>query len=185
MTEKTGMDAFDEYLNRVKAAILQVPFIKTFGIYPEIPAGFETPAAFFEVENWSPSSEQVAGASMAVELTCNLYLLREFASDQYGRKAQNAALYMSGWIDGRPFGPGTKPAAFAGAESCDWIKNDKTVGSHSVQCVSFTQVVGIGPDWFAPPDDAPLLKQVFVGLAPDIGAAHEADYYGPIPGSGE
>ncbi|ENG2646371.1 TPA: hypothetical protein ACU3FO_004503 [Salmonella enterica] len=179
-----GMDAFDEYLDRVKGAVLQVPFIKTVGIYPEIPAGFETPAAFFEVESWSPSSELVAGASMAVELTCNLYLLREFASDQYGRKAQNAALYMSGWIVGRQFGPGTKPAAFAGAEPCDWIKNDKTVGSHSVQCISFTQVVGIGADPFDYPSKG-TLKQIFIGFAPDTGAAHEADYYGPIPRSGE
>ena len=39
----SGLDAFDEYLDRVKGAVLQIPFIKTFGIYPEIPAGFETP----------------------------------------------------------------------------------------------------------------------------------------------
>lgn len=44
----SGLDAFDEYLDRVKGAVLQIPFIKTFGIYPEIPAGFETPALFWK-----------------------------------------------------------------------------------------------------------------------------------------
>lgn len=51
----SGLDAFDEYLDRVKGAVLQIPFIKTFGIYPEIPAGFETPALFLEISNWSQS----------------------------------------------------------------------------------------------------------------------------------
>ncbi|HIF0902489.1 TPA: hypothetical protein ACXYRS_004527, partial [Escherichia coli] len=88
----SGLDAFDEYLDRVKGAVLQIPFIKTFGIYPEIPAGFETPALFLEISNWSQSDESVPGSIQSVELSCNLYLLREFAADQYGLKSQNAAL---------------------------------------------------------------------------------------------
>lgn len=125
----SGMDAFDEYLDRVKGAVLQIPFIKTFGIYPEIPAGFETPALFLEISNWSQSDEPVSGSIQSVELSCNLYLLREFAADQYGLKSQNAALYMTSWINGRMFGPGTKPAKFSDAEPCDWIKT----GSQSVR----------------------------------------------------
>lgn len=38
----SGLDAFDEYLDRVKGAVLQIPFIKTFGIYPEIPVMLPT-----------------------------------------------------------------------------------------------------------------------------------------------
>lgn len=108
-----------------------------------------------------------------------MYLLREFAADQYGLKSQNAALYMTSWINGRMFGPGTKPAKFSDAEPCDWIKNGQSVGSHSVQCVSFTQVVGVGPDIFDYPSQG-TLKNIYVGIAPDIGAEHEGDYYGPI-----
>ncbi|MCC4040356.1 hypothetical protein LL061_08645 [Escherichia coli] len=175
----SGMDSFDGYLEHIKAAILQIPFIKTFGVYPEIPAGFETPAAFLEIEDWSPGSEHVAGAKMSIELSCNIYLLREFAAEQHELKAQNAALFMSDWIDGRMFGPMTRPAAFSGAVPCDWIKNGKSVGSHSVQCVSFSQIIGVGVDPFDYPTQG-ILKQVYVGVAPDIGAEHESDYYGPI-----
>lgn len=108
-----------------------------------------------------------------------MYLLREFAADQYGLKSQNAALHMTSWINGRMFGPGTKPAKFSDAEPCDWIKNGQSVGSHSVQCVSFTQVVGVGQDIFDYPSQG-TLKNIYVGIAPDIGAEHESDYYGPI-----
>ncbi|ECG8601135.1 hypothetical protein FNH69_22000 [Salmonella enterica subsp. salamae] len=181
----TGMDALDDYTNRVRAAISTIPFIKTVGIYPEIPDGFDTPAIFFEVESWSSTDEAVSGAALGVELNCNLYLLREFAADQYGQKARNAALYVSGWINGRQFGPATKPASFVSAEEGDWQKSGKSVASHSVWCVSFSQVVGVGADPFAPPADAPLLKEVFVGFAPDVGAAHEEDYFGPIPQPGQ
>jgi len=181
MTISAGLDAFDEYANHIKAAILQIPFIKTFGLYPEIPAGFETPAVFFEVESWSPSDEIVTGAETGVELDCNMYLLREFAADQYGQKARNAALVLSGWINGRQFGPATKPAKFAGAEEATWMKDGKVLASHSVWCVSFSQIVGVGADPFAPPADAPLLKELFVGLAPDIGKGHEADYVRIFP----
>lgn len=176
MTTQTGMDALDDYTERVKAALSQITFIKTVGVYPEIPAGFDTPAVFFEVEGWDPSDVVVSGSAMAVELNCNLYLLREFAADQYGQKARNAAMFMTGWINGRPFGPATKPAEFTGVQESDWMKEGKAVGSHSVWCVSFSQVVGVGADPFAPPANAPLLKEIFVGFAPDIGKEHEADY---------
>ncbi|EBX3143169.1 hypothetical protein DRT30_22710 [Salmonella enterica subsp. enterica serovar Ealing] len=183
-TQITGMDALDDYTNRVRAAISTIPFIKTVGIYPEIPDGFETPAIFFEVESWVSTDETVPGTALGVELNCNLYLLREFAADQYGQKARNAALYVSGWINGRQFGPATKPAVFGSAEEGDWQKSGKSVASHSVWCVSFSQIVGVGADPFDYPSKGKL-KQIFVGLAPDIGAAHEEDYFGPIPQSGE
>lgn len=66
------------------------------------------------------TDETVPGTALGVELNCNLYLLREFAADQYGQKARNAALYVSGWINGRQFGPATKPAVFGSAEEGDW-----------------------------------------------------------------
>lgn len=181
-TAEAGMDAFDEYTNRVRAAVLQIPFVKTFGVYPEIPEGFETPAVFFEIGNWEPSSEVIAGSALTVSLNCSLYILREFAADKYGQKARNAALYMSSWIDGRGFGPGTQPATFGGSEPADWIKNGKALGSHSVWCVSFSQVVGVGVGPFVTPTDAPLLREVFVGMAPDVGKEHEADYVRVFPG---
>ncbi len=101
--------------------------------------------------------EVVTGAETGVELDCNMYLLREFAADQYGQKARNAALVLSGWINGRQFGPATKPAKFAGAEEATWMKDGKALASHSVWRVSFSQIVGVGADPFAPPADAPLL----------------------------
>ncbi len=76
----SGLDAFDEYLDRVKGAVLQIPFIKTFGIYPEIPAGFETPALFPEIRNWSQSDEavpaQFSQSSCRVICICCVSLLQ-------------------------------------------------------------------------------------------------------------
>ena len=175
----SGMDALDEYTNNVHAALMQIPFIKTVGIYPEIPDGFITPAIFFEVEGWGASNDVIAGSAMTVELTCNLYLVREYAADLYGQKARNAALFVSGWINDRMFGPMTRPAVFTDAQEGDWQKSGKSVASHSVWCVSFKQNAGVGADPFDYPSDG-ILKQVFVGFAPEIGAEHESDYYGPI-----
>lgn len=171
----SGLDGFDEYESRVEAAVMAIPWVKTFGIYPEIPAGFDTPAVFFEIEEWADSDDTV-NASQAVELTCSFYLLREFAADQWGRKAKNAALFFSNWIAGRMFGPETKPAVFVSASPATWEKAGKALSSHSIWCVTFTQVVGVGADPYAPPPNAPLLKELYIGFAPDIGPEHINDY---------
>lgn len=39
--------------------------------------------------------------------------------------------------------------------------------------------------WGEEPEPAPELKELFLGFAPKIGAAHVGDYFGPIPEAGD
>lgn len=172
----SGFLSLDEYHNAVESSLKKIPWVKTVGVYPEIPDGFETPAIFFEVESWEHESDSVAGAAMSIIVQSNLYVLREFEADLYGRKARNAALYLSNWIQGRQFGEMTKPAEFISAEEATWNQAGKAVSSHCVWAVSLSQEVHIGEDPYAPDDDVGRLKEVWLGKVPDVGLEHIEDY---------
>lgn len=171
----SGYLSLDEYHDAVEASLKTIPWIKTTGIYPEIPDGFDTPAVFFEVESWEHEESSAPGAAMSIVMQCNLYVLREFEADLYGRKARNAALYLSGWINGRQFGEMTGPAEFSQAEEATWNKSGKAVASHCVWAISFSQKVDIGEDPFEPGQAGPL-KEAWLGKVPDVGPDHIDDY---------
>ncbi|EBJ0777460.1 hypothetical protein DOG16_22565 [Salmonella enterica] len=187
-----GLSWISDYQNLVVAQLAQMTWAETIGIYPDLPDGFPTPAIFVDVARWGKSDTSIGGR-ITLDLTCNIYLLRHFSAGadedetQQGgaeTRVRNAAGIISEWIDGRQFGGVTGPAVFESADPMQWQAGD-TAPEHAIWCVTYTQSLAMGIDPFDPPENAPLLKQIFVGFAPDIGAAHEDDYYGPIPGPGE
>lgn len=187
-----GVEWISDYQNLVIEQLRQMDWAETVGIYPDLPDGFPTPAIFIDVARWDKSEDKVGG-NLTLKLTCNIYLLRHFSAGEgedetrqggAETRVRNAAGIISDWIDGRRFGSITGPAIFESADPMQWQTGD-TSPEHAIWCVTYTQTVAMGLDPFDPPEDAPLLKQIFVGFAPKIGAAHRGDYYGPIPGPGE
>lgn len=170
-----GMINFEGYTSAVMEALSGLEIFKTVGMYDELPDGFETPAVFFEIESWEFADGANIGGKLSVRLSCNFYIVREFAAKEYNRKLRNASLAFTGWVHGRAFGTNCGAAQFVSAENGGWYKDEKALASHHVWCVNTEQVVGIGMDYFDS-SNAPLLKELWLGLAPDIGAAHKDDY---------
>lgn len=171
-----GLINFEGYLSAVESKLSSLDIFKTVGIFSEIPDGYATPAIFFEIEDWSKAQDVNIGGNLTVSLTCNFYIVREIAAEGYNRKLRNAALAFTGWVHGRQFGPGTAPAEFVSAQDGDWYKDEqKELASHHVWCVTIEQNIAVGLDEFEEPD-APLLKELWLAFAPDIGPEHADDY---------
>ncbi|MCS2152374.1 hypothetical protein MUU49_07225 [Scandinavium goeteborgense] len=170
-----GLINFEDYLSSVEAELATLDIFKTVGIWGEIKDGYETPAIFFEIERWEEADNVNFGGNLTVQLTCNFYIVREFAAEEYNRKLRNLALAFTGWIHGRTFGPGTGPVNFISAEPGGFYQDEKALSSHHVWSVTVEQCVAAGIDPF---DDscAPLLKEVWLGISPDVGAGHKDDY---------
>ncbi|AYN30003.1 hypothetical protein D8682_25305 [Buttiauxella sp. 3AFRM03] len=178
-----GVLYLDDYQNAVLAELKKIPWAVTVGIYPELTADFQTPAIFFDVSQWS-RAEQENGGNVTLELTNMLYIVRHFESAQdvdeneigsTETRVRNAALKISDWIHGKQFGPGTAPAVFENAEPMFWQKGEDVRPNHAIWGVSFTQRLAVGLDPFAEPD-APLLKEFWMGIFPEVGVAHKDDY---------
>lgn len=178
-----GIFWLDEYQNAVLAELKKIAWAETIGIYPEIPDDFPTPALFFDVSGWERSDRNIGG-NVTVELTGVIYILRHFVGgagendETQGAtetKVRNGALKITDWIHGRIFGPATAPAVLVSAEPLQW-ESGESAATHAVWGISFNQLLAVGLDPFEPGHDAPKLKEIYLGLAPDIGAGHEADY---------
>lgn len=170
-----GLINFEGYLSAVEAELKSLGIFKTVGIYSEINDGYETPAIFFEIERWEYNDAVNYGGNLTVTLTCNFYVVREKAAKNYDRKVRNAALMFTSWVHQRQFGPGTGPAYFISAEAGSFYPDEKELSSHHAWCVTIEQSVGIGVD---PYDDtgAPTLKEVWLGIDPDIGEENKDKY---------
>lgn len=171
-----GLINFEDYTAAVVSALSGLEIFKTVGVYPEIEAGFTTPAIFFEIEDFNRAQGVNLCGNVTVTLTCNFYIVRELAAKGYNQKLRNAALSFAGWVDGQVFGPCTAPAEFISAQPGDWYRDEeKELASHHVWCVTVEQNVGIGLDEFTA-TDAPLMKELWLGLYPEIGAENEDKY---------
>ena len=171
-----GLINFESYLSAVESKLSQLEIFKTVGIFDEIKDDYETPAIFFEIQDWDKADGVNLGGNLTVTLSCNFYIVRELAAKGYNRKLRNAALTFTGWVHGQTFGPGTSPAEFVSAQDGDWYKDeDKSLASHHVWCCTIEQNVAVGLDEFDS-SDAPLLKELWLAFAPDIGPEHKDDY---------
>lgn len=178
-----GITWLSDYQTAVLSALKQIPWAVTTGVYPDLPADdFPTPAIFFDVARWQ-RAETPLGGNITLSLNCNFYILRHFVAaagedetEQGGAetRVRNAALKMSDWVEGRQFGPGSAPAWFDSAEPMVWDMGDGGT-PFSIWSVSFTQELAVGIDPFDDSDAAPL-KEFWLGVFPEIGAAHKDDY---------
>lgn len=177
-----GVFWLDDYQDVVIEELKKIPWAATVGLYSEIPEGFPTPAIFFDVASWERTDRPIGG-HLTLELTCNIYILRHFMAAEgedetekgsVETRVRNAALKMSDWVHGRPFGTGTAPAVMTSAEPMIWEKGD-SAPEHSIWSVSFTQRLAVGTDPFEV-EGAPKLTEFWVGIFPDIGPDHKDDY---------
>lgn len=182
-----GVEYLDDYQNAVLAELKNIPWAMTVGVYPELPADFETPALFLDVSQWSRADADIGG-NLTVDLRCMLYVVRHMeASGDVDDSAvgvtetrvRNAALKMADWVHGRQFGYGTAPATFEHAEPMVWQKGEDTRPDHVIWGVEYAQLLAVGKDAFDEPDAAPLTT-FWLGVFPEVGAGHQDDYL-PIP----
>lgn len=178
-----GVEYLDDYQKAVLDALKAIPWAVTVGIYPELPDNFRTPAIFLDIAKWFRSETEVGG-NVTLNLSCMLYVVREFQTDDEPAgtemgitetRVRNAALKMSDWVHGRQFGLGTAPAVFESAEPMFWQKGD-TRPNHAIWGVEYSQLLAVGKDFFDEPD-TPLLKAFWVGIFPDVGQSHKDDYH--------
>ncbi|MHA1067010.1 hypothetical protein ACR9GP_24515 [Enterobacter ludwigii] len=180
-----GVEYLDEYQKTVLAELKTIPWALTVGMYPELPEDFITPAIFLDVARWG-RSEVMIGGNVTVELSCTLYVVRAYQTDddeaeedeaeqnKTETRVRNAALRMSDWIHGRQFGTTTAPALFESADPMVWQGGENRM-NHAIWGVVYTQSLAVGKDFFEEPD-APNLKVFWLGVFPEVGAAHKDDY---------
>jgi hypothetical protein len=178
-----GVEYLDEYQNAVLEELKKIPWAATVGVYPELPDDFETPAIFLDVSRWSRSETEIGG-NVTLALDCILFIVRHIQSAEgvdetetgsTETRVRNAALKMSDWIHGRQFGIGTASASFENAEPMAWQSGDETRADHAIWAVNYSQLLAVGVDIFDEPD-APIMKEFWLGVFPDVGADHKDDY---------
>lgn len=182
-----GVEYLDEYHKAVLEELKTIPWAATVGVYPDLPDNFTTPAVFLDVSKWTRSEIEIGG-NVTLELSCVLFIVREFQLDEAADiseedkmirstevRVRSAALKMSDWVHGRQFGTGTAPAVLESAEPLRWQSGD-SLPNHAIWGVEYSQLLAVGKDFFDEPD-TPLLKEFWLGIFPDVGAAHKEDYH--------
>lgn len=183
-----GIDWLDDYQYAVIAELQAIPWVVTAGLYPEIPAGFKSPAVFFNVASWE-RGERELGGNVTLNLTCEVYILRSFMAGDDDKlqkndpeiMVRNAALKMSDWIHGRQFGTCMAPAVMVSAEPIQWADEDRR--NYAAWAVTFNQLVAVGTDPFEVAGN-PIAKEFWFGVFPDVGPKHKDDYV-LVPGTKE
>lgn len=161
------------YHEAVIEALRSLSWVNNADDYPEQATQITTPAVFFSIMGWeqSPSND----GQLNVEFECDLFVVIDKASNTIDKPqiyARSAAADISQWINGQTFGlEGLQPAAFisAGPDSFDPAMDD-----YIVWRITYSQSAAMGEDPFE--SVAGPLREVWLGAAPDIGAAHINDY---------
>lgn len=163
-----------DYFKAITDGLKALSWVMTAEEYPEVKTQFATPAVFVSIPAWEPG-EGTTGQTY-VDLTCDLYLVCDKSATSAGHKPgvyiTALAADLSQWVDGADFGlTSVYPAIFTGSEVDGF---DPNMDDYLVRRVSFVQSVAFGEDPFAS-NVAPLLS-VWLGVVPDVGPEHIADY---------
>ncbi|MEQ5075916.1 hypothetical protein ABN197_18490 [Providencia alcalifaciens] len=163
------------YHEAVLTALRALPWVNSVEMYPETVTPLVTPAVFFSVDGWEMDNH--SDGQLRVTLSGSLWVLVDRATtSEIGRPEvyiRSAAADLTQWLDGQTFGLSmVEPAVFL---SADVDETDPQLDDYWVWQVSFTQRVALGADPFAT-NNLPL-QRVWLGITPDIGAQHVADYH--------
>ncbi|MCW5003533.1 hypothetical protein M7963_18635 [Enterobacter roggenkampii] len=159
-------------------ALRALPFVRRAEHYPEdLQTPLETPCVLLSLDDWEnagrASGETEVELAASLHLVCDKSAAGEPAPEVYAREL---AAQLSQWVNGHTFGlPDMSPAVFTTAQRDGF---DPSLDGYIVMRVDFVQRLALGPDLFER-TGAPL-KQVMLGRAPEIGAAH-AEKYIPLP----
>lgn len=166
-----------QYHDAVTAALKNIEWVRDADAYPEknVPrfSGLNTPAVYFTINSW----EQAGGneGQLNVDLSCDLFVVVDSAGAGITRPEiflRTAAADITQWIDGQRFGlTQIEPAVFTAAERDEF---DPRMDDYLVWRISFTQSAALGSDPFARAGSP--LSSVWLGVSPDIGRQHVADY---------
>lgn len=165
------------YHEAVIDALKRISWVRNADIYPELDvpkfSGLTTPAVYFELNEWVDNGSNTG--QLEVALTCELYVVIDAAGAGTEKPAiflRSAAADLTQWINGQQFGLNSvEPATFISASKDEF---DPRMDDYLVWHISFTQIAAFGADPFAPVGQP--LKQVWLGIVPEIGLQHVNDY---------
>ncbi|WP_227317439.1 hypothetical protein [Cedecea davisae] len=163
------------YYETVLSALSGLAWVRNADSYPEEKTQLATPAVFLSVASWGPGNGASTGQS-SVTLECEMYIVCDrSATTEITRPAvfvQSCAADLTQWIAGHTFNiEGLEGAVFKGAEPDAF---DPNLDDYLVWRIDFSQDTVMGEDAFVR-SGAPL-SGVFLGKAPEVGAAHVDDY---------
>ncbi|KFC13131.1 hypothetical protein GTGU_00173 [Trabulsiella guamensis ATCC 49490] len=155
-------------------SLSSLSWVKNVADYPEQVTKLTTPAVFVDVAGWQQADS--SDGQVNVVLQCDLFVV----VDRTGQSAEKPEVYaralamdLTQWLSGADFGiEEAYPAEFLDAVRDEF---DQRLADYIVFRVSFSQQLPVGEPFFADPEGAPL-QRVYLGVAPDIGRAHEEDY---------
>ncbi|WP_273859429.1 hypothetical protein [Photobacterium sp. GSS17] len=154
----------------------QLEWVESVDYYPETKTQLSTPCLFFAVMNWDRADDQPMNGQLAVTLNCEILAVLGMADEQLQLEVRNAAMAIGLKVEGARFGLPVEPAVFISAEPDGF---NPELDDYAVWSIRFSQNVEVGEDAFKPEGLTPAM--VRVGVAPEIGAAHEADYVQVVP----
>lgn len=166
-----------EYHDKVRQWLVDnLPWLASVEYYPETRTSMVTPCAFFGVMDWERAENQPMNGQLAVTLSCEVLAVLGMADAKYQLEVRNAAMAIGLKLEGARFGLPVEPAVFISAEPDGF---NPELDDYAVWSIRFSQNVEVGEDAFKPEGLTPAM--VRVGVAPKIGAAHEADYVQVVP----
>ncbi|KLV08633.1 hypothetical protein C9I92_01070 [Photobacterium ganghwense] len=154
----------------------QLEWVESVDYYPETKTQLSTPCLFFAVMDWDRADDQPMNGQLAVTLNCEILAVLGMADEQFQLEVRNAAMAIGLKVEGARFGLPVEPAVFISAEPDGF---NPELDDYAVWSIRFSQNVEVGEDAFKPEGLTPAM--VRVGVAPKIGAAHEADYVQVVP----
>lgn len=168
--------SLDEYHDAVKDYLESnedLAWLKEVRIYPEVEEKLPTPIVFFGITGWEHSDEDDGTGKLLLDLSCELIVAVSLDMEERAKFLRDAAMALSLHIDGCRFGLQMREATFLSAQPDGLVPELDEYDAWSIQ---FSQTVEIGSVNSALNAAVFNPSQVMLGLAPDIGTGHEADY---------
>lgn len=168
----------NDYHVAVTDVLKSIEWQREVGFYPDDRTPLETPGLYFSVDSWSRADKGTD--QLNIEMDCSIWIIvsRSLKCDQDHPDLDSPELYtrslaadISQLVETNNFGLDIEPSVF---QSATMDTFDKGLIDYYVWRISYGQTIPIGKD----PHDFPRtpLKQIYVGIAPDIGLGHEDDY---------
>ena len=161
------------YHRAVLGSLRKLSWVKDADTYPEKITQLVTPAVYLSVEGWDPAATSAGQTN--VSLSASLYVVIDRSSDIEEKPdiyVRAAAADITQWIEGQQFGlPHIEPAIFMGASEDNF---DPNMDDYLVWRISYEQLAAFGADPTA--ITRALIKKAYLGVVPDVGEEHVADY---------
>lgn len=167
-----------DYHNAVMSELNGIEWQKETGFYPDDSTPLNTPALYFSVDSWSRAD--MGTDQLHIEQDCSIWIVVDRSLqcefDSAELFTRELAADISQLVDGHTFGLDIEPAVFQSA-TIDTM--DHGLRGYYVWRVNYAQSIPVGRDVHDFPRSP--LKQVYVGVAPKIGADFEDEYHPMFP----